>query len=467
MTPSDNDRPPLGVKTAAKTGEPPLSAPPPAAPQGPPPSPVPAEPAPSETRRLPKAAARPAPVLAILRARWPWLVVGGLLGTVVGLLLGATPTWQSTATLRLSGINDPNRVKQVGQTYQSLVASRPVVDLAVASLAAEKGADLKPSLVPADLRTAASKQNFDTTLAPKVKAVWQVDTDLVVVTVTDPNKLWVAWETQAVAGAIDQYVKQNRDATLAALTLQINSQIGKPLTDPSAEAARRQALGTAAGTSQLNSILDAASLSVQSGAGIAVPAGASRPVSAGLGGVGGLLVGAVVALVVGAGRRRVRTPGELRSLAPELNLRATTQAGEVAGRLLESGHSTLVVLSLPSTPSSASRFAAAVANHQRTHGSSVTLVNAIALESGDSSSMALPDEVWVLRRDIRQDVKSYFSTDVLVVACTAEPEAVGLISGQSDLMAVVVAKEGRSTLQQIWDTVSAVETADPIVVLAP
>jgi hypothetical protein len=30
-----------------------------------------------------------------------------------------------------------------------------------------------------------------------------------------------------------------------------------------------------------------------------------------------------------------------------------------------------------------------------------------------------------------------------------------------------VAKEGRSTLQQIWDTVSAVETADPIVVLAP
>jgi hypothetical protein len=108
-----------------------------------------------------------------------------------------------------------------------------------------------------------------------------------------------------------------------------------------------------------------------------------------------------------------------------------------------------------------------VANHLRTHGSSVTLVNAIALESGDSSSMALPDEVWVLRRDIRQDVKAYFSTDVLVVACTAEPEAVGLISGQSDLMAVVVAKEGRSTLQQIWDTVSAVETADPIVVLAP
>jgi hypothetical protein len=32
---------------------------------------VPAEPLPSETRRLPRAVSRPAPVLALLRARWP------------------------------------------------------------------------------------------------------------------------------------------------------------------------------------------------------------------------------------------------------------------------------------------------------------------------------------------------------------------------------------------------------------
>jgi hypothetical protein len=478
MTLSDKDRPAFGAKAAGSAGDGAPSLPQSAAPPPPPlaqqpaqsqqlSSPVPAEPAPSETRRLPKAAARPAPVLAILRARWPWLVVAGLLGTVAGLLLGASPTWQSSATLRLSGINDPNRVKQVGQTYQSLVNSRPVVALAVKGLAAANGPDGKPNPVPADLRRAAAQTGFAESLAPKVKGVWQVDTDLVSVTVTDSNNVWAGWETQMIAEAIDQYVKDNRDATQAALTAQINAQIARPLANPSAAAAQIAALGSSAASAQAAAILDAASLSVQSSAGVAVPAGASRPVSAGLGGVGGLLVGAVVALLAGAGRRRVRTPGELRSLAPELNLRATTQAGEVAGRLLESGHSTLVVLSLPSTPSSASRFAAAVANHLRTHGSSVTLVNAIALESGDASSMALPDEVWVLRRDIRQDVKAYFSTDVLVVACTAEPEAVGLISGQSDLMAVVVAKEGRSTLQQIWDTVSAVETADPIVVLAP
>ena len=235
-------------------------------------------------------------------------------------------------------------------------------------------------------------------------------------------------------------------------TERIGKEMDSPLTGPAAagEPDRRSELAKGLGQALTDNVLSSLAVTAGSNATSFLPAGASGPVAAGLGGVGGLLLGGLAALAVGAGRRRVRTPSELRALAPELTLRATTQAGEVAGRLLESGHSTLVVLSLPSTPSSASRFAAAVANHLRTHGSSVTLVNAIALESGDSS-MALPDEVWVLRRDIRQDVKAYFSTDVLVVACTAEPEAVGLISGQSDLMAVVVAKEGRSTLQQVWD----------------
>ncbi len=436
----------------------------PAGATGPTPPPVPAEPLPAETRRLPKAASRPAPVLAILRARWPWLVVATLLGTIAGLFLGGTPSYQATATLRLSTINDPNRVKQVGQTYERVAGFPGVVDIAVSALR-----DAKTANVPASLR-AVDRETLASRIGPNIKGTWTVDTDLVDVTVKDPNAAYALAEANAIADAVVTYGEQQRDVRITQIARDINAQLNKPLvggTGGNAETARQQAYGTQAATAQIAAILDASSVSVSSPAQQAVAAGASRAVSAGLGAMGGLLLGGLGTLALGAGRRRVRTPAELRSLAPELNLRATTQAGEVAGRLLESGHSTLVVLSLPSTPSSASRFAAAVANHLRTHGSSVTLVNAIALESGDSTSMSLPDEVWVLRRDIRQDVKSYFSTDVLVVACTAEPEAVGLISGQSDLMAVIVAKEGRSTLQQIWDTVGAVETADPIVVLAP
>lgn len=413
----------------------------------PPGPPVPAEPLPAETRRLPKAAARPAPVLALLRARWPWLVITGLLGTVLGLLLGAAQTYQATAMLQLTGVTDSFRVKQVGQTVELNAVSAPVIEQAVKD--------------PALAGTAPED------LGPRTTALWGIDTDLITVTVRNQDGRKAVEEANAVAAAVVDTAQTSQATQLANIAQQVNDLVANnPLENKTSEAQRLQAAGTRSADLQFK-VLDGVSVALQSQAFAYQPAGAARPVAAALGGVGGIILGAFAALLVGAGRRRVRTPAELRALAPELTLKSTTQAGEVAGRLLESGHSTLVVLSLPSTPSSASRFAAAVANHLRTHGSSVTLVNAIALESSDSASMALPDEVWVLRRDIRQDVKAYFSTDVLVVACTAEPEAVGLISGQSDLMAVVMAKEGRSTLQQIWDTVSAVESAHPIVVLAP
>ncbi len=413
----------------------------------PPPSgslPVPAEPMPAENRRLPKADSRPAPVFALLRARWPWLVIAALIGTVIGLLLGAAQNYQSTAVIRLLGVNDSQRVKQVGQTVEFMATS------------------------PAVMSEAATKLGVKSDdLSRRTTAVWETDTDLVKVTVRNRDGQKAYDGVKAVANAVITTNTKNTQNQLLNTKTEYNNMVAnEKLTSVQAEGARITQIGQLAAQAQAG-ILGAVSVQVASEPTGYQPAGASRPISAALGGAGGLLLGALAALVAGAGRRRLRSPAELQSLAPELTLKSTTQAGEVAGRLLESGHSTLVVLSLPSTPSSASRFAAAVANHLRTHGSSVTLVNAIALESGDTSSMALPDEVWVLRRDIRQDVKAYFSTDVLVVACTAEPEAVGLISGQSDLMAVVVAKEGRSTLQQVWDTVGAVEKADPIVVLAP
>ena len=438
MTPPDEDRA-LSVHNGPKM---PGAGPPTGS------TPLPAEPLPAENRRLPKAAARPAPVLALLRARWPWLVVAALVGTLGGLLLGANQTYQATAVLRVTGVGDPLRLKQVGQTNEDVAVSPPVI------AAAATDPDIK-GVAPEDL-------------AKRVKAVWKLDTDLIEITVSNTSGRQAVKEANAVLRAVIKKAQTDSELLNRQATERIGKEMDSPLTGPAAagEPDRRSELAKGLGQALTDNVLSSLAVTAGSNATSFLPAGASGPVAAGLGGVGGLLLGGLAALAVGAGRRRVRTPSELRALAPELTLRATTQAGEVAGRLLESGHSTLVVLSLPSTPSSASRFAAAVANHLRTHGSSVTLVNAIALESGDSS-MALPDEVWVLRRDIRQDVKAYFSTDVLVVACTAEPEAVGLISGQSDLMAVVVAKEGRSTLQQVWDTVAAVESAEPIVVLAP
>jgi hypothetical protein len=408
------------------------------------------EPQPAETRRLPVSASRPAPVLALLRARWPWLVGTALAGTVAGAALGGSSAVQATAQLRVVGVSDSIRVRQLGQTYQQLATARAVLDLAAASkLSALKGRDARK-------------------IGNDIKATYSLDTDLVAITATNTSPDVAAAEATAVARAVVSYAGQVRDQQLNDFRTVANSlATNQKLDNSSAEIQRLQQVGTQVANGQYIALQDSFSIAVATVPDTVDKAGVSRQVTGGLGGVGGLMLGALVATGVGSGRRRARNPGELRALAPELRLRSTTQAGEVAGRLLESGHSTLVVLSLPSTPSSASRFAAAVANHLRTHGSSVTLVNAIALEANESATMALPDEVWVLRRDIRADVPAYFATDMLVVACTAEPEAVGLISGQSDLMTVVVAKEGRSTVQQIWDAVSAVESTDPLVVLAP
>jgi len=408
------------------------------------------EPTPAEIRRLPASASRPAPVLALLRARWPWLVGPALVGVAAGALLGAPVGSTAVAQLRITGVGDSVRVRQIGQTYQQLATSKAVLDLA----AATKVPQLKD-------RTARQIGN-------DIKATYAADTDLVVIAATNATPEVAAAEATVVAGALVLNAGQVRDRQLNDFRVVANSlATNQKLDNSSAEIQRLQQIGTQVANGQYTAVQDSFSIAVASVPDTVTGAGPSRQVAAGLGGVGGLMLGALVATGVGSGRRRARNPGELRALAPELKLRATTQAGEVAGRLLESGHSTLVVLSLPSTPSSASRFAAAVANHLRTHGSSVTLVNAIALDTHETPSMSLPDEVWVLRRDIRADVPAYFATDMLVVACTAEPEAVGLISGQSDLMTVVVAKEGRSTVQQIWDAVTAVESTDPLVVLAP
>ena len=117
MTPPDEDRA-LSVHNGPKM---PGAGPPTGS------TPLPAEPLPAENRRLPKAAARPAPVLALLRARWPWLVVAALVGTLGGLLLGANQTYQATAVLRVTGVGDPLRLKQVGQTNEDVAVSPPVI----------------------------------------------------------------------------------------------------------------------------------------------------------------------------------------------------------------------------------------------------------------------------------------------------------------------------------------------------
>jgi hypothetical protein len=195
----------------------------------------------------------------------------------------------------------------------------------------------------------------------------------------------------------------------------------------------------------------------------AIWVGADPAVSALFGAAAGAFLGALAAVAAGAGRRRPGSPRELVSLAPDLVVRTSAQAGELAGRLLETGRPSAVVLALPQASFAASQLAMAVAHHVRTHGSTVALVDRLS----DQSEAAAPQErLWALRRDVRRDVQASFGADVVVIGCPADEEALSLIAGQSDLLVVVVAKRRRSRLGLVRRTVDAVRISEPVVVLA-
>src|SRR3712207_1227606 len=77
------------------------------------------EPDVEEDQRLPHAALPPTPVLALLRARWPWLAAATATGILVGALAGGATTYTATAVLRLTDVGqDSQRTKQRAQTVE-------------------------------------------------------------------------------------------------------------------------------------------------------------------------------------------------------------------------------------------------------------------------------------------------------------------------------------------------------------
>jgi len=145
-----------------------------------------------------------------------------------------------------------------------------------------------------------------------------------------------------------------------------------------AEAARKTGIAQTLANRQDVAASLADSVSIANDATLAVPGGASRSVAPLLGGSGGIFLAALVAFAAGAGRRRPRSPRELLALAPDLTVRTTVQAGELAGRVLEAEHASVVVLALPDTRFAATQLGIAIAHHLRTHGATVAVVDRIA-----------------------------------------------------------------------------------------
>jgi len=266
-------------------------------------------------------------------------------------------------------------------------------------------------------------------------------------------------QANAVADAVRTKIQNNADDEVKELKKELDAQV-RVLGSTSPEAATLRAKYTDAvgqlifGDKQKVAVIPAKR---------SFPTGGDPQVSALLGAAGGAFLGTLAAVGAGAGRRRPHSPRELMALAPDLVVRTTSQAGELAGRLLETERRAVAVLALPKASFPAAQLALAIAHHTRTHGATVAVVDRLST-GGDQDGAHEP--LWALRRDVRRDVPTNFGADVVVIGCHADEEALSLIAGQSDLLVVVVAKRRSTLLSRLRRTVDAVRVSDPVVVLA-
>jgi len=435
-----------------------------------------------------------APITSLALARWSWAVLGLLLGGALGYAVPTDGGYRGTAVVQIRS-NGSGPATDQGQMSQAGIAKlaatddvieravgllRPVGTVATASQPAQpkRAADAKPT--PCDQAIIAPGYRKDGGRLPDPDASPDPDgsargylaaalaaqpatgsTDLVEVSVLrgvgSPNA--PGYEANAIACAVEQKIEADADERIAELKAELTERLAT-MSPTSAEAVKiRDDYIT-----QVDRIafVDKQGLAV-------IPTkqaywvGGNPRTMALFGAAGGTFLGALLAVAVGAGRRRPRSPRELVALAPDLVVRTTSQAGELAGRLLETGRRAVVVLALPRAGFQAAQLGMAVAHHVRTHGATVAFVDRL---SDADRSAAQEERLWALRRDVRRDVHTNFSADVVVVACPADEEALSLIAGQSDLLVVVVAKRRGSGLALIRRTVDAVRVSEPVVVLA-
>ena len=356
---------------------------------------------------------------------------------------------------------DPPAPPRSGKTLESKAASDGVLERAATALRKDtryvhSGGKL-PNRDLANLETPAIRY-----LRGGLTPLYVDGTNLVQITVTRPNGALAILEASAIATAVQTKISSEADDDIRAARAELNAQIvagGGPLATSAPDAAKMKE-----DFAHEISALAIAKHSVQPiTTPEAFPAGTGHVVSGLLGAAGGAFLGALLAVAAGAGRRRPHSPRELVSLAPDLVVRTTVQAGELAGRVLETERRSIVVLAMPDTRFAATQLGMAIAHHLRTHGATVALVDRV---SEFSPNTAAEDRLWALRRDVRRNIPANFSADMLVVVCGADEEALSLIAGQSDLLVAVVAKQRKTVLADIRRTVDAVHICEPVVVLA-
>ena len=391
-----------------------------------------------------------------LRMRWTWVLLAALLGAALGAAMTrGLVTYETSAVMR---INDPtgdsNRIKQVGQTVERTALSSNV------------------------LSAAADERGISTAeLASRTSAEWQTDTDVVDITVRGSNADGIVDDANAVVDSLSDFYDQQTEEVVRELGRQGNELLTSGrLRSEDAEAQRRAGVGASLADRQGVAAFESTTVALLDSASPATAAGMSLPVGLVLGGFVGAALSAAAALLLPVRRRRLRRASDVPALLPGVRAAsdADSAAGEVAGLFIESERADLVVVAMEGAEEAAYVFGANVVALLQAHGVAAAIGDANDASPGKSpvtpgatDSLGGRSAPHRLGRSGRDQTRGKLSVSALVLVTTDRSGSLSLLAGQSEILAVVLARSGAHAVEEVERVVDQLRHSDPTVVLVP
>jgi hypothetical protein len=187
------------------------------------------------------------------------------------------------------------------------------------------------------------------------------------------------------------------------------------------------------------------------------------------------VLSAAAALALPFRRRKVRRSSDVAVLLPGIRALPSGDMGaaELAGLFLESASTDLAIVALGGVDEDALYFASDVTVLLRAHGIQASIMDATDSNTDDADRLGPRtgtsnlSAYQFLGRAGRGEARARAGATALVVVTTARAETLSLLTGQSELMAVVAVRARRQRTKDLARVTTQLSHSDPSVVLLP
>jgi len=389
-----------------------------------------------------------------LRMRWTWVLVAALLGAAFGAFMTrGLVMYEASAVVQVNdATGDSNRIKQVAQTVERTALSSVVI-----SNAAEE------------------RDTSADDLESRTRALWQTDTDVIDITVRGTDQEAIVDDANALVDSLSAFYDAQTEDVVRELGSQGNELLTSGrLRSEDAEAQRRAGIGAALADRQGVAAFETTTVVLLDPATKAVPAAMSLPVALFLGAFAGTALGVAAVMLIPFRRRSLRHASDVPVLLPGVRAVSDSEnaAGEVAGLFLESERSDLVVVAMDGAEEAGYSFGADVVALLQAHGVAAaigdpneTTAGKAPVLPGATEAVGTRSTPHRLGRSGRDQTRGKLSVSALVLVTTARSGSLSLLAGQSEILAVVLARSGAHSVEAVERVVDQLRHSDPTVVL--